>query len=159
MTFLFSWNSMSSTSSLDQADNTVYNSAGRYYKKEKRIAFVAREQSFRITVSGLQPTTTHYVYFERQLVDATKLKPVGGKIGDALATDANGKLTFDYYYDSGLPASQSTVTEARRLAALIAGRKELIITHKSTSVLPSDFESTYLSYVKTFIEVQVAGLE
>jgi hypothetical protein len=116
-------------------------------RKDPRVVFISREQVFRFAVNSLQPMTIHNFYFERQLVNASKLKPVGGKLGDALKTDADGYVEFDYYYDSGLSGGTTPVT--------VAGNKEVILTTLGTSSLPDNYDSLALSYFRSHIRVQV----
>lgn len=125
-------------------------------RENPRIVFINREQTFRFNLSGLQPRTRHYMYFERQLVAANKVKPVTGKKGDALFTDENGKLSFDYYYDSGLTTTQTPLAEGQRLANLISGVKEIVVaTTYTTTTLPSEFTKTALSYYIGMIPLSV----
>jgi hypothetical protein len=124
-------------------------------KTNPRVYFVAREQTFRFNVSGLLPATAHYFYFERQLVPATKLKPLGGKVGDSLVTDANGKLTFDYMYDSGLTSDKTTLEQSQAISNLVAGNKEVALTATSAASLSEDFMTTNLSCFRSHIRIQV----
>jgi hypothetical protein len=120
-----------------------------------RVQFISREQVFRFAVNALQPLTIHNFYFERQLVDASKLKPVGGKIGDILKTDENGYVEFDYYYDSGLAGGETPLEQAQAAANALAGVKEVILTTLGTATLPDDYETLALSYFRSHIRVSV----
>lgn len=120
-----------------------------------RVYFVAREQTFTFNVSGLLPQTTHYFYFERQLVPASKLKPQGGKIGDALVTDSNGKMTFEYFYDSGLTGDKTTLEQSQAASNLVAGNKEVALTTTNSQTLAEDFMTTSLSCYRSHIRIQV----
>lgn len=119
-----------------------------------KIIFLAREQVFRFTLSGLMPSTVHQFYFERQRVASSKLKPSGGKLGDALKTDIDGKITFDYFYDSGI-SPESSVEKAQQQAALVAGNKEVVLTNINTSSLSEGFQTTSLSYFRGHIRINV----
>lgn len=119
-----------------------------------KIIFVAREQTFRFNLSGLMPQTVHYFYFERQRVSSTKLKPSGGKLGDALLSDADGKLVFDYFYDSGI-TPESSVERAQQQAALLAGTKEVVLTNINSSTITEGFQATSLSYYRSHIRINV----
>jgi hypothetical protein len=120
-----------------------------------RVYFVAREQMFRFDVSGLLPQTTHYFYFERQLVSASKLRPLGGKPGDPLVTDSSGKMTFDYMYDSGLTGDKTTLEQSQAASNLIAGNKEVALTTTNSQTLAADFMTTSLSCYRSHIRIQV----
>lgn len=124
-------------------------------KTNPRVYFVAREQTFTFNVSGLLPSTVHYFYFERQLVPASKLKPEGGKLGDLLVTDSNGKVTFDFLYDSGLTGDKTTLEQSQAASNLIAGNKEVALTTTNTQVLAEDFMTTSLSCFRSHIRIQV----
>lgn len=124
-------------------------------KKTPRIIFISREQVFRISLTGLLPFTVHNVYLERQKISGNFLKPLSGSLGDPLKTDSDGKLIFDYYFQTGLPAAETTVEQAQEKAALLSGTKQIIIASISESVFPSSFQSI-LSYCIAAIHVQVA---
>lgn len=124
-------------------------------RKDPRVQFTSREQVFRIAVNGLQPMTIHNFYFERQLVDSSKLKPVGGKLGDTLKTDGDGYVEFDYYYDSGLGSAETPLEQAQKQANAVAGVKEVILTTLSVAKLPDNYDSLALSYFRSHIRVQV----
>jgi hypothetical protein len=124
-------------------------------KINPRLFFLAREQVFRFEVSSLMPSTYHNFFFERQKVDASKIKPVGGKIGDPIITDADGKVSFDYYYDSGLTSDATAVDQAQQKANSVAGNKEVIVAASAIDTLANDFESTVLSYFRSHIRIQV----
>lgn len=120
------------------------------------IYFIAKPQTFRISVKGLKPSTVHYFYFTGQRVDSSKLKPLSGKIGDTLITNTNGELTFDFFYDSGLTSSSaSSLEEAQQQAARLAGTKEVVVTTLATTALSSDYEETSSSYWRSHILIQV----
>lgn len=124
-------------------------------KENPRVVFVNREQTFRFSLSGLQPLTKHYLYVERRLIESAKIKPVDGKVGDELYTDADGKLVFDYYYDSGITNDTTPLTEAQRIAHLVAGNKEVVVTTTLASSLQTGFEKEAVSYFISHILVQV----
>jgi hypothetical protein len=124
-------------------------------KRTPRIIFVSREQVFRFTISGLLPMTVHNMYFERQKVDSFSIKPLSGSLGDQLKTDENGKLVFDFYFQTGLPAAETTVEQAQEKAVLLSGRKQIIVASISDESFPLKSDSI-LSFYVTNIEVVVA---
>lgn len=121
------------------------------------VTFLAREQKFRISLSGLQPLTQHYVYFERVLLAANKTKPDGGKLGAKLITSASGKLDFDFYYAANLPTAASELTSAQKSAQLVAGVKEIVLSNElfASKKLPATYLSTGLSTWTGQIVVQI----
>jgi hypothetical protein len=123
-------------------------------KKTPRIIFVSREQVFRFNISGLLPMTIHNVYFERQKINSSYIKPLSGSLGDQLKSDENGKLVFDFYFQTGLPAAETTVEQAQEKATLISGRKQVIVASISDEIFPSISDSI-LSLCSTSIDVQV----
>jgi hypothetical protein len=124
-------------------------------KKTPRVIFVSREQVFRFTISGLLPLTIHNMYFERQKVDPFSIKPLSGSLGDQLKSDENGKLVFDFYFQTGLPAAETTVEQAQEKATLLSGRKQVIVASISDQIFPATIDPI-LSLYLTNIEVQVA---
>ena len=121
----------------------------------KNVKFAAREQAFRITLTGLLPLTFHWLYLEGQLVSNSKVKPVGGTIGSTIKTDASGTARFDYYYDTGLPLATTPFEEAQNLQTLVAGDKQIVIANKSITTLDSNYRETYFSYAISSIKVEV----
>lgn len=115
------------------------------------VFFVSREQVFTFNLSGLLPLSQHYMYFERQAVSSTKIKPLGGSLGDPIKTDADGKVTFDYYYSSDLPAERTPIERVQRMTELVAGNKEVVVTTINQSSLPSNYKDTALSVYTTSI--------
>jgi hypothetical protein len=119
----------------------------------KTAKYLTRDQVFRITLSGLMPLTVHYVYFENNLVASSNLKPLGGVIGDQIKTDTNGQVTFDYYCNGGTVVDTTPFDEAQKLAAKISTPKQLTVANRSSATLAADYQTTYLSYASTLINV------
>lgn len=120
-----------------------------------QIFFTVRDQVFRISVSSLKPSTVHYFYFERVRVSASKIKPVGGSLGDSIVTDSDGKVSFDYYFDSGISTNATEVDQAQKIANTIAGKKEIVVADSNVSSLTDDFEKASQSHFKSSINVSV----
>ena len=110
------------------------------------VQYVVREQTFRIDITGLRPSTPHYMYFERQKVGSGLIKPVGGVLGDQLITDTNGVLSFDFFFQADLPQGTTMAENAQRTASLLAGVKEVVVTNINQSTLPLDYDSVSSSY-------------
>lgn len=122
--------------------------------KTPKITFLNREQSFRFNLSGLLPLTVHNMYFERIKVNATNIKPLGGSLGDTLKSDENGKLVFDFFYTSNLPAAETGIEQAQNQAAMVSGNKEVIVASLSSDTFPTNTKGI-LSYYKTLIGFSV----
>lgn len=119
-----------------------------------QIIFLVRDQSFNITVNGLLPLTYHFLYFENKLVPSTQFKPIGGKLGAPLISDANGRLEFVYYYTSNLPASTTELTEYYNFINSLAGKKQLVVANINQSELPTNYETTAFSYAANYITIE-----
>ncbi len=123
---------------------------------KKQIIFLAREQAFEIEVHGLLPLTYHYFYVEKQKVDSTRLKPQGGKVGDALQSDANGHLVFTYYFDAMLETdTEIGIEDAQRRAGQVANIRDIILTNINAATCPDDFKDISLSYWMSHIIIEV----
>jgi hypothetical protein len=127
----------------------------QYSIETKYVQFIAREQVFRFSISGLIPKTIHNMYIDGVKVNSASIKPLSGILGDPLKTDQNGKLVFDYYFQTGLPAAQSLFEQAQEQAALVVGNKNVIVASISDDVLPSSPVGV-LSWYQTNIVVNVA---
>lgn len=91
-------------------------------------AYVADAQRFTISVSGLKPNTNHTFNFDGE--DKTsKCSQVRTSTTNTtgLRSDANGVLTFDFYYDAGLDEAGTDVEARNRAIASIAGQKRFSI--------------------------------
>lgn len=119
-----------------------------------QIIFLVRDQSFDVTVNGLLPLTYHYLYFEGKLVPSAQFKPIGGKLGDALISDANGQLNFVYYYTSNLPTSTTELTEYYNFINSLAGKKQLVVANVNSPTLPDTYETTTFSYATSYITIE-----
>jgi len=120
-----------------------------------KIFFIARDQVFRLSISSLKPSTTHNLFFERVRVLAANIKPLGGSLGDPIVTDSDGKVVFDYFYNSGITNNATEVDQAQKIANTIAGKKEIVIADTNEVLLIDGFEKTTLSYFRTMINVSV----
>lgn len=120
-----------------------------------RISFVVSNQAFDVTVNGLIPLSRHFLYFERQRQADSTCSPRGGSVGQALISDLNGKLSFTYFYNSGLPTETSSLEQAQTLANAVAGTKELIILNFDQPTIDTSFDMTAISFARTYIRIQV----
>lgn len=124
-----------------------------------RITFIMQNNAFDITVYGLIPFTRHYVYFERQKQADATCAPKGGSVGQALISDTNGKLSFTFYYSSGLPIETSSLEAAQALANAQAGVKEVILASVSATTINDAAIKACLSFAKTQIVIEVLAPE
>ena len=122
---------------------------------ETNLYFTTRDRVFTITVYGLRPSTIHYCYFERQLVPSSQIKPYGKNLGDNIVSDQSGQVVFDFYYQSGASTAATSIAEGQRLAASLAGVKELVVINQNTSSLSNDYEQTADSFFSTQIQISV----
>lgn len=125
----------------------------------KSAKYLTRDQVFRISLSGLMPLTTHYMYYENNLVAATDVKPVGGNIGDPLKTDASGMVSFDYYNNGGVQLDTTPFEQAIALSTRLLNPKQIVVANRSANTLPADYTSTFLSYAATTIRVDTLTTE
>jgi len=122
---------------------------------ETNLFFTVRDQVFTVTIFGLRPSTTHYCYFERNLVSSSQIKPQNGDLGDPIITDSDGKVVFDFYFKSGASNAATTIAEGQRFAASIAGIKELVVTNQNVTSLALGFEESVDSFFTSQIQVSV----
>jgi hypothetical protein len=123
-----------------------YSSAGEQATSVK-YTYVAKQGYFTINVNGLMPSTLHSVYFEGKKVVSANVKPLGGKWGDSLYTDSNGKATFTFYYQSSVITDLSA-EQYNEIAQRIGGDKELIVANSTDEQLSATYTKTYTSYAK-----------
>lgn len=122
---------------------------------QPKIVFIVEEQVFRIKAVGLMPLTYHSFYVERQKVNFSNLKQVGGLRNTTLQTDANGQIEFDYFYNSGLTGDETTLEQAQQATNMVAGIKEVILATSTSSTLPLNYAQTMLSHFRTHIGIEV----
>lgn len=122
--------------------------------RKPQIVFVVRDQAFNINVSGLLPLTYHYLYFENKAVPSTQFKLIGGKLGDPLISDANGKLSLVYYYTSNLPDLTTELSEYYSLINSLAGKKQLVVANLNQAELASSYETDAFSYATSYINIE-----
>ncbi len=122
--------------------------------RKPQIIFVVRDQAFNITANGLLPLTYHYLYFENKQVPSTQFKPIGGKLGDPLISDANGKLELVYYYASNLPELVTELAEYYSVINSLAGKKELVIVNLNQTELANSYQTDAFSYAASYINIE-----
>lgn len=135
----------------------------------KSSKYIARDQSFFVRITGLKPLTTHYVYFENNLVAAENIKPFNSyqsstwgqpqTLGTPVVTTENGWCSFVYYFNGGTVLDTTPFEQAQNLATKLVSAKQITVADKSTATLPADYQSTYLSYATVTIGVNVTTEE
>jgi hypothetical protein len=91
-------------------------------------AFIADSQLFQISVTGLKPNTYHKFLFntEDQTAKCSQVRTSTTNTS-GLLSDANGVISFDFYYDAGITEASSDLQQQNRLAAAIAGIKTFVL--------------------------------
>ena len=125
----------------------------------KSSKYVARDQVFELDVSGLMPLTTHYLYFEGNLVSAANVKPYTKKLGDPIVPDSDGHAFVSFYFNGGTVLDTTPFEQAQSLATKLASAKQIVIANKSVATLPEDYAQTYLSYAIATIGVNITTQE
>lgn len=113
------------------------------------LSYSAKGQVFQIAVTGLKPNTIHNFKFQAYDANA-KVRPSGKNLGDSLISDNTGKLNFEFFYDTSIDDSTSTVTQENELAAYFANSK-LVQVHND------DYSSVAEAYIapKSYTEVPI----
>ena len=100
--------------------------------------WIADAQKFTITVSGLQPYTRHYFYFEgvdktarcQQIIpadDIANFNPGFEPTAGELYSSVSGKLTFEFFYDAGITEATTDFELQNQRAANVAGKKAFVV--------------------------------
>ena len=87
-------------------------------------AFIADNQKFSIGITGLKPNTYHKFMFDG-LDQTSKCSQSRTSTTNTsgLLTDANGTLSFDFYYDAGINEATTDLEQQNKLASSTAGIK------------------------------------
>ena len=101
---------------------TAYSFVGDYYWGGFSPPYISDSQEFGMIVTGLKPNTLHTFTFDNTNQSA-RCRPVGRKLGDQLVSNAEGILTFKYFYDAGLSETESDAQVFNALLGTIAGPK------------------------------------
>lgn len=97
------------TSSVTRSEAINNNAKNTRYKQvtDTTLKYVAAEQAFVISASGLKSSTTHKFIFDNIDVSAW-CKPQGGSIGQPIVTDSFGTANFTYIYPAGIYTNSLT---------------------------------------------------
>ena len=101
--------------------------------------YTVSEQVFFFEVTGLKPGTKHLFYFE-DVDRSSKCKPTGGNLGANLVSSAQGILSFEFYYDAGLPAdtTYTDYVQQQSYYASIAGTKKIAVKNSDETSKAED---------------------
>lgn len=101
---------------------TAFSYIGDYYWGGFSLPYISDSQEFGMVITGLKPNTIHTFTFDNTNQSA-RCRPVGGNLGDQLVSNAEGVLTFKYFYDAGLSETESDAQVFNTLVGTIAGTK------------------------------------
>ena len=137
----------------------AYNNGGFDWYLEsiytQTVYYFAAGQSFTFTATGLKPLSKHTFTFDG-IDQSSKCQPFGKNPGDDLVTDANGQISFTFYYDSGLESQYTDYSYAQSLINNLAGDKVCVLSTSNSSAYKtirilkgSDFETQTQTTVTT----------
>jgi hypothetical protein len=90
--------------------------------------FISDAQKFAIAITGLKPNTYHKFMFDGEdQTSKCSQSRTSTTNTSGLLTDANGSLSFDFYYDAGINEATSDVEQQNKLAAAKAGTKVFVV--------------------------------
>lgn len=90
--------------------------------------YIADSQKFVISVTGLKPNTYHKFMFNNEDQTSKCSQVVTSTTNTSgLLSDANGIITFDFYYDAGITEATSDTEQQNKLAAALAGIKTFVV--------------------------------
>lgn len=90
--------------------------------------YVADAQRFRISVSGLKPSSYHeFVFNGEDKTSSCTQQRTSTTNTTGLLTDENGTIVFDFYYDAGISEASSDLAQANKIASALAGVKSFTI--------------------------------
>jgi hypothetical protein len=115
------------------------------------MPYIADSQRFTISVSGLKPNTNHTFTFDGE-DKTTSCSQVRTSTTNTtgLRSDANGVMTFDFYYDAGLDEAGTDVEARNRAIASIAGQKRFSVQNgDSTSKAAGVITMSYYTNMPT----------
>ena len=118
------------------------------------IVFLVRDQSFDIKLTGLLPSTYHYLYYEGKRVDTNSFKPLGGKLGDPLISDENGQISLTLYVNTNLPEAVSALADYYKIIDSVVGKKQVVVMNINQTDLPTDYKTTAFSYAESYITIE-----
>ncbi|NDG29053.1 hypothetical protein EB118_03005 [bacterium] len=106
-----------------------------------------KERDIIFEVYGLRPLTRYYFYVN-STQNTSRIKQFGKKLADPLVTDENGYMKLVYYIDSGIPTDTMKGVLVRR-NNLNYRPIEVVLTTIDQTTIPTNFETSAVSYAKT----------
>ena len=114
--------------------------------------YIADSQKFVISVTGLKASTYHQFIFngEDQTSKCSQVRNLTTNTS-GLLSDANGVITFDFYYDAGITeAAYSDIEQQNKLAAALAGIKTFTVqSYDGTSKAAGSITMKYYTNLTT----------
>ena len=122
---------------------------------KKTLVYNTRDQKFDFSVQGLKPLTYHYLYYEGSRVANTLIKPLGGKTGDLIKTDANGQADFSFFLAASTVQAETAYEQAIQNESRLAAPKQVVLLDQQLTTVPTNFANTADSYAFLTIPVNV----
>jgi len=94
--------------------------------------YTASNQAFNLSATGLKPNTIHTFTFNGTNV-SSMCQPTGGVLGGQLITDANGAISFTYFYNSGISTGTNVTATQSLINNLIGNKIGLLSSADGTS--------------------------
>jgi hypothetical protein len=137
-----------------QPGDSVYVSNGEVFVDFGNTVFTVAEQLFSFQVTGLKPATKHLFYFEDQ-DRSSKCRPAGGNLGANLVSGVDGILTFEFYYDSGIPANTTYTSYVQNQAyySSIAGTKKIAVKNSDETSIAEDVITIQVTSVSNTVQI------
>lgn len=118
--------------------------------KTTTTLYFAKEKVFTVQLSGLKPSTRHYFYLGNidKSSQCTPISPTAGRQGDALITGTDGKITFTFAYQDGLPDSVKIPT-TQTISTSISGATTFTFNFNEASSLLNSLAGNKVFQVKS----------
>jgi hypothetical protein len=112
--------------------------------------YFAKEKVFTVQLSGLKPSTRHYFYLGDidKSAQCTPISPTAGAQGAALTTGADGRITFTFAYQDGLPDNVKIPT-TQTISTSISGATTFTFNFNEASSLLSSLAGNKVFRVKS----------
>ena len=114
-------------------------------QKTFKVVFQAQANKFTMTCAGLRPLTRHWFYFDRQASSAN-CQPRGGVLGAPLITDANGQITFDFFYRPPVSAPVDNEQAYYAMVSNAVGTKSYTIGDADVPAISNEPSLTFMSW-------------
>jgi len=94
--------------------------------------YTASNQAFNLSATGLKPNTIHTFTFNGTDV-SSMCQPTGWDLGGQLITNANGAISFTYFYNSGISTGTNVTATQSLINNLIGNKIGLLSSADGTS--------------------------